>query len=160
MPPKKSAKKTTLRTLFKKAATKKVPTKSANSFNARWHPALQKDGFAQVSVFFLKNYHRLKPYDLTYGEAMFVVHLMQYKWTSDAPFPSYKTISTQMNVSIKSARRFAQQLQGKGYLHREMRVGKTNRFHLTKLMEALVVLRTAQLAEQRKLKAGRINEEE
>jgi DNA-binding MarR family transcriptional regulator len=104
---------------------------------------LKEDGFVPVSTFFLENYHRLKPFDLTYGEAMFVVHLMRYKWDESAPFPAYKTIAQRMHVSTKSARRWAQSLEQKGYLKREMRVGETNRFHLTGLLDALVSLKKA-----------------
>lgn len=94
-----------------------------------------------ISTFFLENYHRLKPYDLTHGEAMFIVHLMQHKWGSDSPFPAYKTIAQRMHVSTKSARRSAASLEGKGYLKREFRVGMTNRFDLKGLMDALVKLK-------------------
>jgi hypothetical protein len=48
-----------------------------------------------------------------------------------------------MHVSTKSARRWAANLEKKGYLKREMRVGTTNRFHLKGLMDALVSLKKA-----------------
>src|SRR5213075_3151353 len=98
----------------------------------------------QISTFFLENYHRLKPYSLTHGEAMFVVHLMQHKWGAEAPYPGYKTIARRMDVSDKTARRLAKSLEDKKYLVREVREAKTNRFHLTKLMSALVVLKKAE----------------
>ena len=116
--------------------------KTKYTFNHRWAPELATDGHVQVSTFFLENYHRLKPYDLTHGEAMFVVHLMQHKWGTDAPFPAYKTIAQRMGVSTKTARRFAASLEQKKYLNREMRIGYTNRFHLNKLITALVELKT------------------
>ena len=108
------------------------------TFAEQWAPELARHGHVQVSTFFLENYHRLKPYNLTHGEAMFVVHLMQHKWGADAPFPAYKTIADRMGVSTKTARRFAASLEQKKYLVREVRVGATNRFHLTKLISALV----------------------
>jgi hypothetical protein len=114
------------------------------SFEKRWALSLKVDGFVPVSTFFLENYHRLKPFDLTYGEAMFVIHLMQHKWDESAPFPAYKTIANRMHVSAKSARRWAASLEHKGYLKREMRVGTTNRFHLKGLLDALVSLKKAQ----------------
>jgi hypothetical protein len=64
-----------------------APTKYA--FDERWAPALRPDGHVQVSSYFLEHYHRLQPYPLTHGEAMFVIHLMQHKWSAQAPFPSY-----------------------------------------------------------------------
>lgn len=113
------------------------------SFEKRWHSSLKEEGFVPVSTFFIENYHRLKPFDLTYGEAMFVIHLMQYKWNEAAPFPAYKTIAQRMHVSAKSVRRMAASLEQKGYLHREMRIGETNRFHLSGLMKALAALKKA-----------------
>lgn len=120
--------------------TNKSPKKKY-SFKEKWAPELEPDGHVQVSTFFLENYHRLKPYDLTHGEAMFVVHLMQHKWGADAPFPAYKTIGQRMGVSTKTVRRMAASLQQKKYLKREVRIGTTNRFHLQNLMTALVALR-------------------
>jgi len=110
-------------------------------FAKKWAPELQDDGHVQVSTFFLENYYRLEPYSLTHGEAMFVVHLMQYKWGEEAPYPGYKTIAKRMGVSDKTARRLAKSLEDKKYLLREIREANTNRFHLTKLMNALVGLK-------------------
>jgi len=97
-------------------------TNDKYSFEKRGALSLKEDGFVPVSTFFLENYHRLKPFDLTYGEAMFVIHLMQHKWDEKAPFPAYKTIAHRMHVSAKSARRWAASLEQKGYLKREMRI--------------------------------------
>ena len=110
-------------------------------FAKKWAAELESDGHVQVSTFFLENYHRLKPYSLTHGEAMFIVHLMQHKWGADAPYPGYKTIAKRMDVSDKTARRLAKSLEDKKYLVREVRQANTNRFHLTKLMSALVDLK-------------------
>ena len=109
----------------------------------KWAAELETDGHVQISTFFLENYHRLKPYPLTHGEAMFVVHLMQHKCGQEAPYPGYKTIAKRMGVSDKTARRLAKSLEDKKYLVREVRHANTNRFHLTKLMSALVVLKKA-----------------
>ena len=54
---------------------------------------------------FLEHYHALKPYNLTHSEAMFVIHLIRYKWDESAPYPGYKALAKQMGVSHKSARR-------------------------------------------------------
>ncbi len=112
-------------------------------FAKKWAPELVSDGHVQVSTFFLENYHRLRPYSLTHGEAMFVVHLMQHKWGEAAPYPGYKTIAKRMGVSDKTARRLAKSLEDKRYLFREVRQAQTNRFHLAKLMAALVALKEA-----------------
>ncbi len=110
----------------------------------RWSKELTTDGWVPISHFFLENYHRLKPYDLTHNEAMFVVHLFRYKWDENAPYPGYKTIAKHMGISDKSARRYAQSLEQKGYLHREMRKGETNKFHLKNMLDALKRSRKAQ----------------
>jgi Helix-turn-helix domain len=65
---------------------------------------------------------QLKPYSLTPGEAMFVLHLMQFKWDDAAPFPGYKRIAAQMGISHKMARTHAKSLETKKLLRREMRV--------------------------------------
>jgi DNA-binding MarR family transcriptional regulator len=107
-----------------------------------WAAELEDDGHVRISTFFLENYHRLKPYSLTHGEAMFIVDLMQHKWGADAPYPGYKMIAKRMRVSDKTARRLAKSLEEKKYLAREVRRANTNRFHLTKLMSALVALKS------------------
>ena len=84
---------------------------------------------------FLRHYSRMKPYSLTHGEALFVLHLMEFKWDQAAPFPSYATLSRRMGVSIKMVRRYAQALEEKRYLKRVVRTGNTNRFDLTPLFD-------------------------
>jgi DNA-binding MarR family transcriptional regulator len=110
-------------------------------FAKQWAVELESDGHVRISTFFLENYHRLKPYSLTHGEAMFIVHLMQHKWGDKAPYPGYKTIAKRMGVSDKTARRLAKSLEDKKYLVREIREANTNLFHLTKLLSALVGLK-------------------
>ena|ERR1051326_1035246 len=123
-------------------------------FAKKWTPELEGDGHVQISTYFLENYHRLKPYSLTHGEAMFIVHLMQHKWGAEAPYPGYKTIAKRMGVSDKTARRLARSLEDKKYLVREIREAKTNRFHLNKLMSALVTLKTGAKTVKEKKRAG------
>ena len=107
-----------------------TPTNKAHSFGERWSPALHRFGHTQISNFFLRYYHKLQ---LTHGEAMFVVHLMQHKWDKYAPYPSYKTLGERMGVSIKSARRFAASLQQKGFLWRQYTTGRSNQFGIIPL---------------------------
>ena len=114
-------------------------TKSLRAHSARWqYPELLEDGYVPVPVEFLRHYASLKPYPLTSGEALFVIHLMQFKWDSNSPFPSYQRLAASMGVSDKMARRHAQSLDQKGYLRRLIRVGQTNRFNLTPLFDALL----------------------
>jgi DNA-binding MarR family transcriptional regulator len=88
-------------------------------------------------VVFLRHYATLKPYGLTAGEALFVLQLMSFKWTSEAPFPSYKTLAKRMGITDKMARRYAAALEGKGYLKRTARIGNSNSFDLQALFDAL-----------------------
>jgi DNA-binding MarR family transcriptional regulator len=117
----------------------KAAAAAARSFAKRWkHHELFAKGFVAVPTLFLHHYAHLKPYALTSGQALFVLHLMEFKWDSDAPFPGYATIAQRMGISDKMARRHAQSLELKKYLRREIRQGQTNRFDLTPLFDALM----------------------
>ena len=105
------------------------------------------EGWLGVPDAFLRLYSKLKPYALTVGEAMFVLELMVYKWSVNAPFPSYKSLGKRMGVSDKMVRRYAANLEGKNYLRREARIGSTNAFDLSPLFAALA----AALEEEKKL---------
>lgn len=111
-----------------------------SSFASRWAAELESWGFVQISSFFLINYHRLKPEPLNHNEAMFVIHLMQFKWDDSAPYPSYSTIAKRMGLTTKSVQRYARGLQNKGYLKRLTRSGRSNKYYLDGLMEALIKL--------------------
>ena len=115
-------------------ATSSVPT-----FAKRWkYEELFQKGYVAVPALFLHYYAQLKPFPLTSGEALFVLHLMTFKWDTEEPFPGYKTLAKRMGVSDKMARRHAQSLEIKGYLKRRLRVGQTNRFDLNPLFDALL----------------------
>ena len=103
----------------------------------RWTKSLAKDGFVPVVNYFLDHYHELKPYDLTHGEAMFVIHLMRYKWDKESPYPAFKTLAELMGVSDKQTRRYAQRLETKNLLRREFQKGSPNKFDLKPLFRAL-----------------------
>lgn len=108
------------------------------SFVKRWkHEDLFNKGFVAVPTQFLRHYARLKPYPLNSGQALFVLHLMQFKWDSRAPYPGYKLLAKQMGISDKMARRHARDLETMKYLRRQIRVGRTNRFDLEPLFDAL-----------------------
>ncbi len=115
-----------------------VPAKGDRfKIGARWSQRLAKDGFVPVVNHFLDHYHALKPCSLTHSEAMFVIHLIRYKWDESAPYPGYKTLAKQMGVSHKSARRYAKALEDKKYLRRTIRRAETNKFDLSPLIAAL-----------------------
>jgi hypothetical protein len=120
-------------------AGEETPASRAERFSISraWTPALAKTRFVPIVRAFLENYSSLRPFSLTHGEAMFVIHLMQHKWDEAAPFPGYKRIARLMGVSDKMARRYALSLEQKGYLVRVARRSKTNLFDLRRLFVAL-----------------------
>lgn len=108
------------------------------SFVARWqYEELFDQGFVAIPTRFLQLYANLRPHPLTPGEAIFVMQLMSFKWTADAPFPGYKKIARRMGLSDKMVRKYAQSLEAKGYVKRETRVSLTNKFDMSGLFAAL-----------------------
>ena len=100
----------------------------------RWSGALASGGWTPVPDFFLANYHRLGVSPI---EAMTVLHLISHKWGADAPFPSVATIAQRMGLKASSVRAHLRQLEKKGVLKRQYRVGTTNRFDLAGLFKKL-----------------------
>lgn len=129
--------------MTKKATVLEMPAsdttaKPKRSFVERWkHAALFEKGFVVAPTVFLQVYARLKP-EITPGEAMFILHLMEFKWDADHPYPGYKTLARRMGRSEKAVQGYAQALQIKGYLHRRIRQGETNKFDLEPLFDALL----------------------
>jgi DNA-binding MarR family transcriptional regulator len=119
--------------------TEPAAPRSIRALAIRWkHSELFARGFVAVPTLFLHHYAHLKPHALSPGEALFVIHLMEFKWDEKAPFPGYATIAARMGISDKMARRHAQSLETKKYLRRVKRSGHTNRFDLTPLFDALL----------------------
>ena len=130
--------------------TASTPKKS-RSYAARWqHSELVAAGYLVVPSVFLRHYSRLKPHSLTHGEALFVLHLMEFKWDQAAPYPSYETLARRMGVSIKMVRRYAQALDEKKYVKRVIRKGNTNRFDLRPLFDKLLHIVEAESAGKNK----------
>jgi hypothetical protein len=102
-----------------------------------WTPRLAKTGHVPVVNAFLEHYSSLEPHALSTAEAMFVILLMKHKWNEEAPYPSYRRIARMMGVSDKMVRRYAANLEQKGYLVREAQQALPNRFDLRKLFAAL-----------------------
>lgn len=105
----------------------------------RWgqNKELFNEGFIVVPNRFFQRYASLRPQALSPGEALFILHLMTFKWEAAAPYPSYGTLAKRMGVTDKMARRYAQRLQKKGYLMRLFRKRAPNRFDLTGFFRAL-----------------------
>ena len=109
------------------------------TYTDRWkHSELLDAGYLVVPSAFLRHYSQLQPVSLTHGEALFVLHLMEFKWDAAEPFPSYSTLASRMGISTKMVRRYARTLETKGFLRRMIRTGNTNRFDLGPLFDALL----------------------
>ena len=102
----------------------------------RWSEPLLIAGFVPVARTFLRHYARLVP-GLTPAEAMFVIHLIDFKRDRNPPYPSYKRLAGYMGVGDKMVRIYARRLQEKGYMRRIVRVAKPNLFDLTPLFDSL-----------------------
>jgi predicted transcriptional regulator len=115
---------------------------------ARWTPHLATGGWTPVVDYFLDHYREL---GITNLEAIFLVHLIRFKWTTQMPFPGFKRLAKKMGISATAARGHARRLEKKGLLKRMERVGSTNRFDLTGLFQGL---------ERLQLKKGETEKEE
>jgi DNA-binding MarR family transcriptional regulator len=73
---------------------------------------------------------------------MFLIHLLRFKWSDEAPFPSLSTIARQMGISTAMVRCHARHLEKNSYLKRELRFGETSRYDLQPLFTALEELQT------------------
>jgi hypothetical protein len=104
------------------------------SFRARWGEVLTKKGMAPIANVFLDHYVKL---GINAMEAMFLVHLMQYKWTVEAPYPSLKTIAKKMGKSEDTVRRIARSLEKREIIKRNYRIGQTNTYNLNNLIKKL-----------------------
>jgi hypothetical protein len=116
------------------------------SLAKRWgnHESLLQGGWVGVPVAFLANYGTLMQFGgLTAAEAMFVLQLMAFKWSEEAPFPSYTTLAKRMGITDKQVRRYAKALEDKGFLIRTPRIGSSNSFDLQPLFNALANALTA-----------------
>lgn len=136
-----------------RAAASKIKAKvPPYSIASRWTDKLAGEGFTPISIVFLDSYALL---DITNNEAMFIVHLMRFKWNDKMPFPGLNKIAEKMNVSHISVRKYARDLETKGFLIRKMRKGLTTRYDLTPLFKAL----EQKLAEVKKTNAESKKEE-
>lgn len=103
----------------------------------RWTEKLAKGGFTPVVQAFLEHYASLSP-PITTPEAVFIIHLMSFKWDEKMPWPAFKTLAKRMGISTTAVRNHARSLDtGKKYLVRHPRVGKPNLFDLRPLFAAL-----------------------
>lgn len=118
-----------------------------HSLRERWTPLIAMKGFAPVPMVFLENYSKL---NITVSEAMLLVHLHQFKWTRESPFPSVTLLSRLMGCSTRNIRKLCASLESVGYLKRVERDGMSNLFDMSglyaKLEDVINVTRPTQAA--------------
>lgn len=130
------------------SATKDPKTKSSKesvdrSVKARWGEKLG-ESFSPVSMYFLRNYHRLKftvnkkVRGLNSVEAMLIIQIFSHKWDTRDPHPAMKTIATRMGISHRFAREVVSRLKAAGFLDRRVPFeGARNRYNFSKLIAKL-----------------------
>lgn len=97
-----------------------------------------KDGYTPVADNFLEHYSSL---GITTSEAMFIVHLISYKWDKKHPYPSFGALAKRMGVTDTAVRNYARSLEKKELLRRLMREGETNLFDLSPLFVKLELIK-------------------
>jgi DNA-binding MarR family transcriptional regulator len=91
----------------------------------RWTPELvQSGGWTPIIDGYLDNYAEL---GISTGEAMFIIHLIRFKWTEEAPFPSFVQVAKRMGITDTAVRKHARSLEKRGFLIRVRRPGKKTR---------------------------------
>ncbi|WP_439099572.1 helix-turn-helix domain-containing protein [Corallococcus exercitus] len=104
------------------------------SLPQRWTPLIAAKGFAPLPTVFLENYSKL---NITVSEAMLLVHIHQYKWTADLPFPSVTLLARLMGCSTRNVRKLCLSLESVGYIKRVTRDGMSNLFDMSGLYAKL-----------------------
>lgn len=97
----------------------------------RWggNAKLFRDGFLVVPTRFLRGY-ALARSGLTTAEAMLLLVIMTFKWSEDAPYPSYDRLGQIMGVSSRMVGRYAKSIEKKGYMKLTRRRGTSSTFDL------------------------------
>lgn len=117
--------------------TRHVPPVDTPTNTDRKFARLCAGGYLLVPCCFLQSYAHLKP-PLSPGEALFVLHLLE--WADDAGtfFPGYRALALRMGVTEKMARRYAKRLEEKAYLRRQLRPGQRSELDISRLFDALL----------------------
>lgn len=118
---------------------------------ARW-PGRLGTGFVPISSAFLRLYHRLRPHEnargLTSTEAMLVIHLLDHKWTHEAPFPTVGLLAERLGCTPRAVRQSLANLEQLGLIRRQPSKYGPNRYFFDGLYAKLEVLLTAEQAEK------------
>lgn len=110
-----------------------------------WTPRLAREGFTQISNYFLANYTTL---GLSGSEPLLLIHLLRYKWGKDEkPFPKYATLASLMGLHHRRVRAIMSSLEERGFIkrierRREHDRSDSNQFDLSPLFQKLEELLT------------------
>jgi len=88
-----------------------MPANNRYKLQVRFGDDLLEAGFTAVPNLFLNNYRDLGISD---GAALWIVHLLKFRWTEDNPYPRRSSIP--MNANQDTQKRYARQLRHLGLL--------------------------------------------
>jgi len=118
-------------------------SREARDLATRWgggghlRQSIKEDGFLGVPTVYLKNISSLSEYGITPTEALFILHIMSFKWGKDMPYPSYQRLADRMGQSVVYARKLAKSIESKGLMKRIVKKGTTNKFDLSPMFKML-----------------------
>jgi len=93
-----------------------------------------RKGFTPVPRLFLNNYVAM---GITCGEAMCVIHILDYSWDGSKPFPKIATVADKMGLSEATVRSYVRNLRNNGFLKTHNRKGRSNAYDFSPLFERL-----------------------
>ena len=109
---------------------------------ARWGDELLDDGFTVLPNLILRYYAKL---GMSPAEMMLVVHIVQFQWTEQNPYPSLPGVAERMGLSRRQVNNYVSSLKRKGFLRviqRTTAEGRqdTNEYDFTGLRLAVLEL--------------------
>lgn len=88
-----------------------TPREVARSFADRWTPSIASSkNFTPVAGVFLDHYFAL---GIKHSEALFLIHLMSFKWGKKAPYPGIEALAAKMGVTPAAVRKYVRSLESK-----------------------------------------------
>lgn len=86
---------------------------TVSSISVRFGDPILQAGFTAVPNLILDYYAEL---GISLPEMMFSIHVWQYWWTKDLPYPSLQQIAPKMGIERRQISRHVESLKKKGYL--------------------------------------------
>lgn len=104
------------------------------SFNDKWPEQITKFGHTQVPNLLRWGKKILK---VTDSEFLVLEELISHKWGENKPYPGVKRIGARIGQSTNTVRRNLRNLEKKNLIKRVPRVGQTNEYDLSPLVNKL-----------------------